>query len=142
MSTAKGHQPISLADPATTKARTTNISARAGPTPLTVATSRSRSSSVGHIHVYSPTGALSAREADFGTKNEVFAGISWACAPSTAWTSVQAGASRGARRKYSIWGLTSSPFYARVYGNPTQQVFSGGETRKVGEEPCTDLRAC
>src|SRR5207248_5028178 len=91
MSTANGHQPISLADPATTKARTTNISARAGPTPLTVATSRSRSSSVGHIHVYSPTGGVSAREADFATKNVVFAGIPWVFAPSPAWTSVQGG---------------------------------------------------
>src|SRR5437588_599420 len=53
MRATNGHQPVSAADPMTTPASTKNMSARAFPTPRTVVTRRSRSSSVRHIHVYS-----------------------------------------------------------------------------------------
>src|SRR5436853_3421497 len=72
-SVASGHQPVWPAEPPTTAVRTTNMTTRARPTPRTVATSRSRSSSVGHIHVYSPTLPLSADGANFTTELLQFA---------------------------------------------------------------------
>src|SRR2546430_16446819 len=50
------------------------MSARARPTPRTVATRRSRSTSVRHIQVYSPTRDLSASNAKFATENWCFTG--------------------------------------------------------------------